>query len=144
MRVRIEDVANRAGVSMKTVSRVLNNEPGVREATRAKVLETVAAMNYRPDPSARSLAGNRSYLVALLYDNPSPNYLMEILTGVVEARNPRGAEYGDGRLARLLRRARSTEAEPLLSTILEDVRAFASDTPAEDDLTAVVARLRRR
>ena len=85
MRVRIEDVANQAGVSMKTVSRVLNNEPGVREATRAKVLETVAAMNYRPDPSARSLAGNRSYLVALLYDNPSPNYLMEILTGVVEA-----------------------------------------------------------
>ena len=57
MRVRIEDVANQAGVSMKTVSRVLNNEPGVREATRAKVLETVAAMNYRPDPSARSLAG---------------------------------------------------------------------------------------
>ena len=85
MRSRIEDVAAAAGVSMKTVSRVLNNEPGVREATRAKVLETVAAMNYRPDPSARSLAGNRSYLVALLYDNPSPNYLMEILTGVVEA-----------------------------------------------------------
>ncbi|AKC88260.1 LacI family DNA-binding transcriptional regulator [Pseudoxanthomonas suwonensis] len=85
MRVRIEDVANQAGVSMKTVSRVLNNEPGVREVTRARVLETVAALNYRPDPSARSLAGNRSYLVALLYDNPSPNYLMEILTGVVEA-----------------------------------------------------------
>jgi LacI family transcriptional regulator len=85
MRTRIEDVARQAGVSMKTVSRVLNNEPGVREATRAKVMETVAALNYRPDPSARSLAGNRSYLVALLYDNPSPNYLMEILTGVVEA-----------------------------------------------------------
>ena len=41
MRVRIEDVANQAGVSMKTVSRVLNNEPGVREATRAKVLKKV-------------------------------------------------------------------------------------------------------
>ena len=85
MRTRIEDVAQQAGVSMKTVSRVLNKEPGVRESTRARVLETVAALNYRPDPSARSLAGNRSYLVALLYDNPSPNYLMEILTGVVEA-----------------------------------------------------------
>jgi LacI family transcriptional regulator len=85
MRVRIEDVARQAGVSMKTVSRVLNNEPGVREGTRDRVRETVAALNYRPDPSARSLAGNRSYLVALLYDNPSPNYLMEVLTGVVEA-----------------------------------------------------------
>jgi len=85
MRARIEDVAAAAGVSMKTVSRVLNHEPGVRESTRARVLEQVAALNYRPDPSARSLAGNRSYLVALLYDNPSPNYLMEIVTGVVEA-----------------------------------------------------------
>ncbi|MCR6686023.1 LacI family DNA-binding transcriptional regulator [Pseudoxanthomonas sp.] len=85
MRVRIEDVAAAAGVSMKTVSRVLNQEPGVRESTRAKVMEKVAALNYRPDPSARSLAGNRSYLVALLYDNPSPNYLMEVVNGVVEA-----------------------------------------------------------
>ena len=84
-RARIEDVAAAAGVSMKTVSRVLNNEPGVREATRLRVREAVAALNYRPDPSARSLAGNRSYLVALLYDNPSPNYLMEVVTGVVDA-----------------------------------------------------------
>ncbi|KAF1686955.1 LacI family transcriptional regulator [Pseudoxanthomonas broegbernensis] len=85
MRVRIEDVAAAAGVSMKTVSRVLNHEPGVRQSTRARVMETVVALDYRPDPSARSLAGNRSYLVALLYDNPSPNYLMEIVTGVVDA-----------------------------------------------------------
>src|SRR5690606_7140737 len=84
-RARIEDVATAAGVSMKTVSRVLNNEPGVRESTRQRVREVVAALNYRPDPSARSLAGNRSYLVALLYDNPSPNYLMEVVTGVVDA-----------------------------------------------------------
>ncbi|MBD9370478.1 LacI family DNA-binding transcriptional regulator [Xanthomonas sp. XNM01] len=85
MRARIEDVAAAAGVSMKTVSRVLNAEAGVRQSTRERVLEVVQALNYRPDPSARRLAGNRSYLVALLYDNPSPNYLMEILSGVVEA-----------------------------------------------------------
>ncbi|WP_411832636.1 LacI family DNA-binding transcriptional regulator [Pseudoxanthomonas mexicana] len=85
MRVRIEDVAKAAGVSMKTVSRVLNNEPTVREETRARVQAVAQSMNYRPDPSARSLAGRRSYLVALLYDNPSANYLMEILMGVVDA-----------------------------------------------------------
>jgi len=85
MRVRIEDVAAAAGVSMKTVSRVLNHEPGVRESTRARVREKMTALGYRPDPSARSLASNRSYLLALVYDNPSPNYLMEIVTGVVEA-----------------------------------------------------------
>lgn len=85
VRVRIEDVARAAGVSMKTVSRVLNNESTVRDDTRSRVQEVAKALNYRPDPSARSLAGRKSYLVALLYDNPSANYLMEILMGVVEA-----------------------------------------------------------
>lgn len=85
MRVRIEDVAKAAGVSMKTVSRVLNNEPTVKEDTRQRVQAVAKSLNYRPDPSARSLAGHKSYLIALLYDNPSANYLMEILMGVVEA-----------------------------------------------------------
>ncbi|HEX5305133.1 MAG TPA: LacI family DNA-binding transcriptional regulator [Dyella sp.] len=85
MRVRLEDVAKAAGVSPKTVSRVLNHEENVREPTREKVLAAMAAMDYRPHPSARSLASNRSYLVAALYDNPSSNYLTEIQTGVLDA-----------------------------------------------------------
>jgi len=85
MGVRIEDVAAAAGVSMKTVSRVLNHEPNVREETRRKVEEAVVRLQYRPNHSARSLAGQRSYVVTLVYDNPSRNYLMEIQTGVLEA-----------------------------------------------------------
>lgn len=85
MRVRIEDVAAAAGVSMKTVSRVLNNEPNVREETRQRVLEAAARLEYRPHHSARSLAGQRSYVVTFAYDNPSLNYLMEIQSGVLEA-----------------------------------------------------------
>ena len=85
MNVRMEDVAKAAGVSMKTVSRVLNNEVSVKDETRTRVQEVANALNYRPDRSARSLAGRKSYLVALLYDNPSANYLMEILIGVVKA-----------------------------------------------------------
>ena len=84
-RVRIEDVAERAGVSMKTVSRVLNNEPNVSERTRALVEAAVEALHYRPLQSARVLAGRRSYLVAMLFDNPSSNYLMEIEMGVLDA-----------------------------------------------------------
>ena len=84
-RVRIEDVARIAGVSMKTVSRVLNHEPNVREDTRLRVQQAVSEMRYKPHPSARSLAGQKSYLIALLYDNPSANYLMEVLGGVLEA-----------------------------------------------------------
>ena len=85
MRTRIEDVAAAAGVSMKTVSRVLNNEPNVREETRERVLEAVGRLQYRPNASARSLAGHRSYVIALVYDNPSRNYLMEIQAGVLDA-----------------------------------------------------------
>ncbi|MDO1528395.1 LacI family DNA-binding transcriptional regulator [Fulvimonas sp. R45] len=85
MRTRIEDVARRAGVSPKTVSRVLNNEPNVREALRERILEAVKALGYRPNPSARSLASQRSFLVALLYDNPSPYYVMEVQGGVLDA-----------------------------------------------------------
>lgn len=84
-RVRIEDVAAAAQVSMKTVSRVLNREPNVREETREKVMAVVERLRYVPSLSARSLAGNRSFLVALLYDNPSGNYLMEVMSGVLAA-----------------------------------------------------------
>src|SRR5690348_18404692 len=88
MRVRLEDVARRAGVSPKTVSRVLNDEANVSDATRKRVTEAMEAMDYRPLSSARSLAGNRSFLVAMLYDNndnPASTYLAEIQDGVLEA-----------------------------------------------------------
>ena len=85
MRARIEDVAAAAGVSMKTVSRVLNNEPNVREEMRERVMQAVERLQYKPNPSARSLAGHRSYSVALAYDNPSRNYLMEVQNGMLEA-----------------------------------------------------------
>jgi LacI family transcriptional regulator len=85
MRIRIEDVAEAAGVSMKTVSRVLNQEPNVREETRRKVETAVEKLQYKPNPSARSLAGQRSYVVAMIYDNPSSNYLMEVQGGMLDA-----------------------------------------------------------
>ena len=84
-RVRIEAVAAAAGVSIKTVSRVLNREPNVREETRLRVQAVVDKLKYTPSYSARSLAGNRSYLIALLYNNPSANYLMGIMGGVLAA-----------------------------------------------------------
>jgi len=55
-RVTIDDVARTAGTSTKTVSRVLNNEPNVRESMRQRVMAAVTALNYRPLTSARSLA----------------------------------------------------------------------------------------
>ncbi|MFX8184065.1 LacI family DNA-binding transcriptional regulator, partial [Acinetobacter baumannii] len=54
--VTVDDVAAHAGVSIKTVSRVLNHEPNISEKTRAKVVEAMQALDYRPNPAARRLA----------------------------------------------------------------------------------------
>jgi LacI family transcriptional regulator len=85
MNSRITDVAKLAGVSMKTVSRVLNNEPNVREQTRASVLNAVRSLNYKPNSFARSLAGSRNFQIAFIFDNPSPNYLIETMSGALDA-----------------------------------------------------------
>ncbi len=66
--VTIYDVAARAGVSIKTVSRVMNKEPNVRPAMRDRVLEAASALDYSPNLSARSLAGSRSFVIAVFVD----------------------------------------------------------------------------
>lgn len=87
MPARIEDVAAHAGVSVKTVSRVLNGKPSVRAHLRARIEASISELNYVPNASARSLAGNRSYLVALVYDNPTAvsSYVMDVIVGVLQA-----------------------------------------------------------
>ncbi|MGH8178419.1 MAG: LacI family DNA-binding transcriptional regulator [Steroidobacter sp.] len=82
-RAKIQDVAEEAGVAIKTVSRVLNSEPNVREETRARVLAVVKRLNYYPSLSARSLAGRRSHLIGLVYGNPSANYIVEVQHGAM-------------------------------------------------------------
>ncbi len=82
-RKTIHDVAKAAGVAIKTVSRVLNDEPNVAEATRTRVLAAVESLNYVPSLSARSLAGRRSYLIGLVYENPSANYIVDVQHGAM-------------------------------------------------------------
>jgi len=88
----INDVARLAGVSKKTVSRVINNSPFVREETRAKVEAVIAAAGFTPDPQARGLAFRRSFLVGMIYDNPSPNYVVNMQQGVLDAVRGSGLE----------------------------------------------------
>lgn len=79
----IKDVAERAGVSLKTVSRVINHEPSVRASTREKVQREIDALDYQPDPSARSLRSTRAYALGLVYDNPNANYVINLQRGVL-------------------------------------------------------------
>lgn len=81
-KVTIDDIAESANVSIKTVSRVFNHEPNVREKTREKVLEAARVLNYRPNISARTLASNKSYVVVHFYDNPNPDYVARIHQGL--------------------------------------------------------------
>ena len=80
----ITDVARRAGVSPMTVSRVINGEKNVREATRDRVSDAIRELGYAPNAAARSLASARAVSIGLLYSNPSAAYLSEFLLGSLD------------------------------------------------------------
>ncbi|MGB5543259.1 MAG: LacI family DNA-binding transcriptional regulator [Gammaproteobacteria bacterium] len=63
--VTIVDVANLAGVSIKTVSRVANGEPHVRETTRRRVQQAIDQLGYKANPYARYLSSLRSKVTAV-------------------------------------------------------------------------------
>lgn len=90
-RATLEDVAALAGVSIKTVSRVVNKEPNVSAVTLEKVSAAISALNYRPNLSARNLASQRSHLIGLVYDDPSAyelpsaGYIIEMQEGALKA-----------------------------------------------------------
>jgi LacI family transcriptional regulator len=86
----IVDVAREAGVSFKTVSRVLNGEPNVREPTRQLVLQAVKTLGYRANPYARNLRAAQSRIIAVYFSNPSRNYTSEIQIGVLQRCNAEG------------------------------------------------------
>ena len=92
MKATINDVAKQAGVSIKTVSRVMNNEQSVRQTTREKVLKIVKELQYQPNLAARSLAGTKSYSIAYVYDNPNAYYVIDMQNGILSACKKQGYE----------------------------------------------------
>jgi LacI family transcriptional regulator len=81
--VTIQEVAELAEVSAKTVSRVLNHEPGVHVDTRDRILKVIERLDYQPNVNARGLAGDRSFLIGLFCDKPG-DYLSEFQAGAVQ------------------------------------------------------------
>ncbi len=82
--VTINDIARLAKVSKKTVSRVINDSPLVRDETRRRVQAVIQEHGYVPDTQARALAFGRSFLIGLIYDNPSPQYVVNMQRGVLD------------------------------------------------------------
>ena len=81
----INDVARAAGVSKKTVSRVLNRSPMLKADTRERVEKAIAELGYVPNPQARALALRRNFLIGLLHDNPNAQTVLNFQEGVLDA-----------------------------------------------------------
>jgi LacI family transcriptional regulator len=91
-RPTINDIARLAGVSKKTVSRVINASPFVRADTRERIEAVIAELGYAPDPQARGLAYGRAFLIGLVYDNPNPQYVVNMQLGLLDAMRGSGFE----------------------------------------------------
>lgn len=145
----ITDVARLAGVSIKTVSRVVNREEGVRDATRARVEAAIVELDYSPNQSARNLASARARLIGLIYDDPrlyrlpSAGYVIRMQEGVLRVCRDNGYELLihpcayqshdiEDDLKALIRRARPAGIvlAPPLSSVTRIVRTItATGTP---------------
>ena len=108
----INDVAHAAGVSKKTVSRVINRSPLLNDDTRKRVLGVIEELGYVPNPQARALALRRNFLIGLIHDNPNAQMVLNVQQGILEV-------------------LRHTEFELIVRpvdrgspTMLEDIRQF--------------------
>lgn len=135
----IEGVAAQAGVSIKTVSRVLNREPYVAAATRERVEAAMGALGYTPNIAARALAGQRSYLVALFGRALETSYGASLQAGVRRACRAAGYHV-------IVEGVEGDETPALrLAAFLSAVRVDGVVTPPpECDDPAVLAVLRDR
>ncbi|TXC90988.1 LacI family transcriptional regulator [Metabacillus litoralis] len=87
----IKQVAQEAGVSVATVSRVLNSNGYVNEETRKKVLQTIEKLNYKPNAVARSLFKKQSKTIALIVPNISNPFFPEVARAIEDVMS--GKEY---------------------------------------------------
>jgi DNA-binding LacI/PurR family transcriptional regulator len=91
MAATLRDVASLAGVSIKTVSNVVNDHPHVRDETRARVQAAIAELGYQPNPSARSLRSGRTGVIGLAVPEFSlSSYFAELADRVIAAAERRG------------------------------------------------------
>jgi LacI family transcriptional regulator len=114
MHVTLQDVARLANVSAKTVSRVVNNQGEISEATRQRVQEAIEKLGYRPNILARSLVNQRSAMLGVVasgleYFGPS-----HTLTGIEQ----RSYELGYSLLFSLLPQAGDTNVQPVLDSLV--------------------------
>ncbi|MDY0289966.1 MAG: LacI family DNA-binding transcriptional regulator [Sphaerochaeta sp.] len=85
--VTIKDIAKKLGLNFSTVSRALNNKPGVSDKTRKLVVETAKKMGYRPNTIARGLVSRSTKTIAVIFPDILNPVFGEITTGIIETAN---------------------------------------------------------
>ncbi|GAA3908029.1 LacI family DNA-binding transcriptional regulator [Microbacterium invictum] len=123
----LHDVALLAGVSIKTVSNVVNDYPHVRPSTRTKVEQAIAELGYTPNPTARSLRSGRTNVIGLAVPDLALAYFAELTAAVIAAAEASGLsvvveQTGTGDRAReisVLTNARRKMTDGLIFSPLE-------------------------
>lgn len=132
MSITIYDIADRARVSIATVSRVFNEHPRVSEATRRRVFTVAEELGYEPHASAQSLARQNTQLISAVVPMMTSFFFMEVLRGIQDRLDEsaydllvyasRTLSRVDGQLGRAVQRGRS-DGLLLVSTPLTPERA---------------------
>jgi len=136
MNSTIKDVAKLAGVSFKTVSRVMNKEPSVGEALQEKVWAAAKTLNYQPNRSARLLRGTPSS-IGFVYDNPNSHYIIELQHGILAECNKQGFEL----LIHPCDSTASTICEEVVAMVFRSQVAGLILTPPLSEMPAVIDAL---
>lgn len=136
----IKDVAKHAAVSLKTVSRVINGESGVSAATRKHVQQTIEALGFRPNPSARSLRSSHAYALGLVYDNPNDHYVISLQNGMLATCQ----EHGFGLQILPCNGSAPALADTLIAAVDRSRLAGLVLTPPMSERSELLAALRAR
>src|SRR5690606_14998995 len=86
----IYDIAKKLNITAATVSRALNNNPKISEATRALVLKTAAKMNYEQNKLALALKSGKSFNVGVIVPRIDSNFFASVIRGIEEELHPEG------------------------------------------------------
>lgn len=82
MAVNIYDIAKKTGLSVVTVSRVLNNNPSVRESNRIKVENAMKELDYRPNAAARTLSSGKTAMISLVVPSLTDAFVIQVMSSV--------------------------------------------------------------
>jgi len=89
--VTIKDIAKSLGVSYSTVSRALNNKPGVSNKTRERIIKQAKKMGYQPNDMARGLVKKQSKTIGVIIPDIANSFFGEVTQGIMDTANKNGS-----------------------------------------------------